>query len=195
MRGKEQHSDLIQQFVSSFEKLDEMKAYKETNPIAWELCTGEPDDLGRVAWRPLKSTTDPACLRAIYEKIPARFPPLFEALVLSFRWAEVDLDVVRLLPNPPATDLNGLLREMSRDPALWKALIPAGYVQFGRGPDMDYDPVCFDIRSRTKRKDYRVVKIDHEEILCNNRVKVVAELAPSFEKLAQRIIDLADQEK
>jgi|HubBroStandDraft_1064217.scaffolds.fasta_scaffold1327651_1 hypothetical protein len=31
---------------------------------------------------------------------------------------------------------------------------------------MDYDPACFDIKSRTKHKDYRVLKIDHEEILC-----------------------------
>lgn len=58
---------------------------------------------------------------------------------------------------------------------------------------MDYDPVCFDIRSRTKSKDYRVVKIDHEEILCNNRVKVVSELAPSFERLMVQTIELADR--
>jgi hypothetical protein len=58
---------------------------------------------------------------------------------------------------------------------------------------MDYDPVCFDIRERTKGKDYPIVKIDHEEILCNNRVKVVAELAPSFEKLMLQTIDRASQ--
>jgi hypothetical protein len=74
---------------------------------------------------------------------------------------------------------------------LWKSLIPAGYVQFGKGPDLDFDPVCFDIKSRTKRKDYRIVKIDHEEILCNYRVKVVAELAPSFEQLVLQTIERA----
>ena len=57
---------------------------------------------------------------------------------------------------------------------------------------MDYDPVCFDIRSRTKSKDYRIVKIDHEEILCNHRVKVVAELAPSFERLMLQTIERAN---
>ncbi len=56
---------------------------------------------------------------------------------------------------------------------------------------MDYDPVCFDLRSRTKDGDYRIVKIDHEEILCNNRLKVVAELAPSFEQLMQRTVEQA----
>jgi hypothetical protein len=64
---------------------------------------------------------------------------------------------------------------------------------------MDYDPVCFDIKKRTKSNDYRIVKIDHEEILCNNRIKVVSELAPSFEQLMIETISRAsktgDQEK
>jgi hypothetical protein len=82
--------------------------------------------------------------------------------------------------NPPGAGLERFLREMSKDKGLWEALVPAGYLQFGRGPDIDYDPVCFDLSSRKKNRDMRVVKIDHEEILCNYRVKVVAELAPSF---------------
>jgi hypothetical protein len=35
------------------------------------------------------------------------------------------------------------------------------------------------------------VKIDHEEILCNNRVKVVAELALGFEELVRQTIESA----
>jgi hypothetical protein len=33
------------------------------------------------------------------------------------------------------------------------------------------------------------VKIDHEEILCNNRIKVVGELAPSFRALVLQTIE------
>jgi hypothetical protein len=66
-------------------------------------------------------------------------------------------------------------------------------MQFGQGPDIDYDPVCFDIKSRTQSGDYRVVKIDHEKILCNYRVKVVAELAPSFEELVLQTIRRASE--
>lgn len=80
---------------------------------------------------------------------------------------------------------------MSRDKAIYNALIPAGYVQFGRDADMDYDPVCFDISTRGKDGDYRIVKIDHEEILCNNRVKVVAELARRLEELMLQTIERA----
>ncbi len=58
---------------------------------------------------------------------------------------------------------------------------------------MDYDPVCFDMNSRKKNREMRVVKIDHEEILCNYRVKVVAELAPSFEALVLQTIEAANK--
>ena len=59
--------------------------------------------------------------------------------------------------------------------------------------DLDYDPVCFDIKSRKLGGDCRIVKIDHEEILCNYRVKVVSELAPSFYQLVQQTIELANR--
>lgn len=56
---------------------------------------------------------------------------------------------------------------------------------------MDYDPVCFDVKTRNKNGDCRIVKIDHEEILCNNRIKVIAELAPSFYQLVLQTIERA----
>lgn len=55
---------------------------------------------------------------------------------------------------------------------------------------MDYDPVCFDIKSGNNR-DYRIVKIDHEEIFCNNRIKVVSEIAPGCRALVLQTIERA----
>jgi hypothetical protein len=84
------------------------------------------------------------------------------------------------------------MAQIEKDKGLWESLIPAGYIQFGKGPDVDYDPICFDIKSRTKRDDYRIVKIDHEKILCNHKVKVVAEVAPSFEQMVRQTIERAN---
>ena len=181
---------VIDEFVGTFHKLDDMTAY-ESDPDALVLAVGEADQYGWKQWRPLKFETPRSALETIYARLPARFPPLFERLVLSYRWAKVDLQTYRLLANPPGEDLSGLFSEISRDAGLWEALIPAGYIQFGQGSDMDYDPVCFDIKSRTRFGDYRVVKIDHEEILRNYRVKLVSELAPSFEDLVQQTIKRA----
>jgi len=52
--------------------------------------------------------------------------------------------------------------------------------------------VCFKVAVRSPNGDCRIVKIDHEQILCNHRVKVVAELAPSFEQL---IVDTIERAK
>lgn len=182
------HELLIDRFVATFEKLDEMTTKETLCPIAWQLSVGEPDEYGWKEWRPIQVKTARPQLDMLYVRLLAPFPPLFEKLVLRYRWAEVDLKSYTLLANPPGADLSGLLHEISKDASLWDALLPAGYVQFGKGPDIDYDPVCFDIKSRNNKGDYRIVKIDHEEILCNYRVKVVAELAPSFEQLVLQTI-------
>ncbi|MGA9813143.1 MAG: hypothetical protein WBQ64_10220 [Terriglobales bacterium] len=181
---------LLEHFVASFEKLNDLIAW-ENDPISVQLSVGSPDEFGFSHWRPAVIETLPSQLESVYAKLPARFPKLFERLVLSYRWAEVDLGMCRLLANPPGPDLTGMLVQMSRDPAIWGSLLPAGYIQFGKGPDVDYDPVCFDIKSRKKNGECRVVKIDHEEILCNNRVKLVAELAPSFRDLVLQTIEQA----
>ncbi len=82
---------------------------------------------------------------------------------------------------------------MSKDQFLWNALLEKGFVRFGKGADFDYNPVCFDLSARRKNGDFRVVKIDHEEILCNRRVKIVGELAASFEKLVMLTIEAGER--
>jgi hypothetical protein len=189
-------NDLLEQFVACFPKFDEMMVTsRELDPIAWELRSTEPDEHGWFEWRPVRKNTTRALLDPLYAKLPARFPPLYEQLVLSYRWATVDLGSFRLMANPADADLTGLLEQITEDDNLQESLVPAGYLQFGQGPDVDYDPVCFDIKSRTKNKDYKIVKIDHEEILCNYRIKVVAELAPSFEQLIRQTIEQAASQK
>lgn len=184
-------AELLERFVATFPELDEMTTTEELDPVAWQLGSDEADEYGWKEWRPIKVDTPLSALEPIYAKLPARFPLLFEELVLSYRWAEVDLGTFRLLANPPGPDLSGLLTAMSYDAALWDALLPAGFVPFGKGPDLDYDRVCFDVKSRRHSGDCRIVKIDHEEILCNNRIKVVGELAPSFVQLVRDTIERA----
>jgi len=185
------HVDLIEKYVASFSRLDDMLAMEETDPVAWQLSTGVEDEYGFKKWRPMRCVTPASALDSIYQELPARFPRLFEELVLSYRWAEVDLGKYRLLANPPGSDLSGFFQQMSNAPDIWSALLPGGFLPFGKGPDMDYDPVCFDVKSRKQGGDCRIVKIDHEEILCNHRVNVVSELAPSFHQLVLQTVERA----
>ncbi len=191
---RQRDSTLIERFVSTFEILDDMTAW-DTDPVAASLTVDPSDQYGFKHWKPVRMETNTRHLEPLYSKLPARFPRLFESLALTYRWAEVDLNFHRLLPNPPGEDFEGLFAAMAKDRFLWEPLIDAGYIRFAMGPDIDYDPVCFDISSRKKNRDYRIVKIDHEEILCNNRIKVVAELAPSFQQLVENTIELAETKR
>lgn len=188
MKRANEHQRLLERFVSSFQKYDEMDFLPGLDPIALQLATGQPNELGLLRWQPKPIATDSSQLDILYEKLPARLPPLFEQLVLSYRWAEVDLQSYRLLANPPGVDLSGLLCEISQDPVIWGSLQQNGYIQFAKGHDLDYDPVCFDLSARKKNGEYEIVKIDHEQILCNSRVKVVKKMAPSFRELVLQTI-------
>jgi hypothetical protein len=193
MNAKHDQEQLLEKYVASFPKLDEMIIEDDGFPSgASRLATGEESEYGFKIWRPIRVEPNPALLEPIYRELPARFPPLYELLVLSYRWAEADLDFYRLAANPPGNDLSGLLRNMLADPGLTELLLPNGFVQFAKGPSVDYDPVCFDIKKRQKNGEFGIVKIDHEQILCNYQIRIVAELAPSFEQLIIETINRAD---
>lgn len=181
-------SELIDTFVGTFEKLDDLPTAFELDPVAWQLAGGDFDEYGFKQWRPVRVSTEHSCLEALYAKLPARFPPLYERLVLSYRWAEIDLGLFRLLANPPGSSLAGLGEEFSRHQAMQEILFQNKCLQFGKGSDLNYDAVCFDWGRRLNDGDCPVIQIDHEEILCNYRFKKVAELAPSFRELMKLVI-------
>jgi hypothetical protein len=191
MSAKKQ-GQLLEAFIACFSKFDEMREYKAWDSTVWQLRSGEADKDGRYPWAPLKSSTDASLLEPLYAKLPGRFPALYERLVLTYRWAQVDLGSLRLMPNPPGEDLSGLIEAIQQNNPMGPTLSKAGYIQFGRGPDSNFDPVCFDLKSRKKyNRECKIIMLDHEEILCNYRIKVVSELAPSFEQLVQDTIERA----
>ena len=171
--------------MASKQKKLSKQVWAETLVAAFSV--EEWDMYGAEGWQPFPCTTDFASLERIYAVLPAVFPPLYEYLVLSYRWPVVELLGLRLLANPPGPGLEGLLAEIRRDKGLWEALTSEGYIQFARPGTGDYDPICFDTRRRQKDRDCPIVQIDHEEILCNGRIRVVAELAESFRELIDRI--------
>jgi hypothetical protein len=161
-------ADLLTQFTARF-RVDE--------PLPW-------DDPGKSA-TVIRCATPREALTELRTSLPYRLPPLFEELLLTYRWPEADLGTLRLLANPVGPDLTGWLNEVRRDPVFCAELIPRGWVPFGKGPDLNYDPVCFDLRRRDKDGDCRVVRLDHEELLCNSRLVEAEELAPSFAALVR----------
>lgn len=186
-------AELVDRFVLSFSKLGDLRVDQVLDPLAWAMAEGEPDEFGRRVWQPVQHQSDAVCLEPLYAVLPARFPPLYEYLVLNYRWADVDLKLFTLSANPMGDDLNPLLKRLSSDKYLWNYLIRSEYIPIGKGTDGDYDPVCFELKSRKQNADFRIVKIDHEGILSFNRLRVVAEIAQTFRELLLKTIEFADK--
>ena len=142
-----------------------------------------PDDLEES----IESTPTPlpAC-RELETRLPARLPPLYRQLILAYRYPRATVGGVYLLANPPSPGLTGLEAAMFRDELLSRVLLRHGYLQFGSGGGgLSYDPVCFNAARRRGDGDMEVVRLDHEQILCYERIRVQAVLAPSFREFVE----------
>ncbi len=193
MNAEDPRDTLLAEFVSAWEKLDGFRVNDSLDLLAQQFAVSKDLPSGVINWRPVHEDTDPSALDHLHANLPARFPPLFERLRLTYRWPEVDLRSYRLHGNPLGTGLSGFLERITKDKFLSSFAFKNGYISFGKGGDMDYDPVCFDLRARKKNREFEIVKLDHEEILCNERIRVVVTLAPSFERLVNQTIDNAAQ--
>ncbi len=132
--------------------------------------------------------TPAEALEQIYAEMPAQFPALFERLILDYRWQRADVGPYCLLANPPGPDLKGLVQEIKRDPHLSSVCLASGFIQFAKGPDGRYDPICFDTIKSSDPAQFRVVVLDHEEILCKDRIRITSVLADNFEALVRSLI-------
>ena len=182
---------LLADFVDAFSRHDEMlAAIPSLHPDAHALRFGKPGRFGE-RWRPNRVRVGPSSLADLYECLPFRLPRLYELLISGYRWAEVEIGACALLANPPGPGLTGLAEQMFRDTGLTDTLLPNGFLPFGRGAGGNYDPVCFASGRSAGRNDSPVVRLDHEDVLCRGRIKVVSELAPSFRALVEQSISSA----
>lgn len=141
-----------------------------------------------------------ADLAALQEQGIPRLPRLYEQLLRTWAWDRAEAFAHELslsfpgwnrplqytiLGNPVGKGPFGpLVRQMKRDPVLWNTLRPTLLIPFAQGGFQAYDPICFDLR-RGNRDDCPIVSVDHEEILCNDRIQT-RDLAPSFRDLLVR---------
>ena len=115
-------AELLERFVATFSMLDDLFVQ---GPVPPELDGGLDDSpWARQKWRPSASRIDPSALNQAYGQLPGRFPPLYEQLVLSYCWLEVELDdIVRLIDGPALVEVWDRMYLPPRVRSAWRPLI------------------------------------------------------------------------
>jgi hypothetical protein len=125
-------------------------------------------------------------IRELESKLGAPFPAPFTSLVSRYIFPSFEVGPLRFFANTPEGVYSspGELRDaLLADTLLFRCLSRHQFVQFARAPGDKYDPVCFDANST-------VVRLDHEAILCEERIHVVETIAPTFPHLLQSLLVL-----
>jgi hypothetical protein len=178
---------LVEEFVASFTRLDDLIVHPGLI-LPPELQADCIDGFER--WRPVAVHTDRAALTPVYRRVPRHFPPLYERLILSYRWLDVDLRLLRLLANPPGPTFEPLIEGILRDPIFVKVLISKGYIPFAMASGDSYDPICFDTTRPTKHGDCPIVRFGHESILCDEQISDSEVIKPSFRSLVVGVLGI-----
>lgn len=138
-------------------------------------------------------TTTPEWLAPYEQDLPFRLPPTYRSLLLRYRFPAFEVGTVELFGNLDGDSDDDLVVASTRDPVLSSVARGGGFIHIGRPVTRNYDPICFDLRRRTKTGEAEIVQLDHEEILCNDAIRVVQTIAPSFLELLARGVRYIEQ--
>lgn len=140
---------------------------------------------------PIQLADNTAQLAQFDESLPKRLPPSFASLLSRYSFPAFDVLGLSFFGWKP--DSNAFVEQLSMPKgSLAELLLPNNYVQIARPDSGDFDAVCFDLNQKRQNREYPIVRIDHEEILCNWRVRVTAELWPSFIRLMEIAASASD---
>lgn len=120
---------------------------------------------------------------ALEEKAGLQLPAAYRDFISAYEFEPCVLGSVELFGNASPGESDDLSVAPFSDKALHPPLLQAGFFPIGRPASGSYDPVCLSIAG--KAKDAAVVRIDHEQMLCQGRLKVLEEVAPSFTALVR----------
>jgi hypothetical protein len=140
---------------------------------------------------PIRPEDNASRLRMFEEKLPKRMPQSFESFFSRYSFPAFDVLGITLFEWD--SNSNKYIVEASAPKnSLSELLIPAGYVQIGRPDEGDFDAICFDLNREAQNREYRIVLVDHEDILCNWKVRVTGGPWPSFIKLVESALSSDD---
>jgi hypothetical protein len=106
-------------------------------------------------------------------------------LVTRYIYPDLEIGDLWIFANN-RVDLSDEMRStVFQDEFLSRMLFDAGYIQFARPGGGNYDPICFGTKRQSSGGEYPIVQIDHEGILCHEKISIVKEVADSFHQFVE----------
>ena len=109
----------------------------------------------------------------------------YKQLLTSFKFDEFETDEAEFFANEDSSNYYNINVKIFNDEVMYSTLKKAGLFHIGFPYEGDYDPICFDTNKKTNSGDFPIVKVDHESILCRDKVLIVETIAPSFYEYAK----------
>jgi hypothetical protein len=138
-------------------------------------------------WQIVRSE-DASWLPVLEGRLPFPVPTTFRSLISRYTFPAFIAGPLRFhavgLPEPGAK-FQEFRFAILADAIMSPFLLKQGFLPFARPASGSYDPVCFDCRNSRRKAEPAVVRVDHEEILCNDRLQVVEQLAAGFDVLLE----------
>lgn len=119
------------------------------------------------------------------DRLPARYPGSFRSLITRYEYPAFSLGPVTMFANTAESVDYELREEIWKDKGLSEPLLSHGFLQFGRPSTGSYDPICFEVGESPGSQELEIVRLDHEELLCNSRIRVTERIAGSFFRFAE----------
>ena len=130
-------------------------------------------------------------VEALEAKLPKRFPVSFRSLITRYAFQPFEAAGISFFANTGEDSDEELAVTMFRDRNISEVTMKAGYLQFARPEDGSYDPICFDASRKVSNREFPIVRLDHEEILCRDRIVVSKPVADSFYRFAADFVSRA----
>jgi SMI1 / KNR4 family (SUKH-1) len=139
-------------------------------------------------WR-IVASDGASWLAEVERQLPFPLPPTLRLLVSRYLFPSFDAGPLMLYS--VGCDRNEYTTEfrvaMRGDAIMWPFLLERGFLPFAKPAGGSYDPVCFDFRGSSRKTEPAVVRIDHEEILCYDRLRVLEIMAPGFDVMLEEV--------
>jgi hypothetical protein len=123
-------------------------------------------------------------------QLPFGWPLTFRSLISRYLFPSFECGPLQFYSvgvTDPIQEVSELRTAVLRDRPLLAVLWKNGYLPFARPEDGSYDPVCFDRRKKADSTEPAIVRIDHEEILCRDRLRIKQIVSPSFGSLLEEM--------